>query len=488
MRRKSTSFISSIALYLINAVLSAVLGVAINKVFALYIDPTEYVVYSIFVNLFTLSVSVVFMVLTNSLLRFYSDYKNNNLLPVLYASTIKSLIIIGSVFFILFIILFPYISSSIEDKLYSSLLLLFGILFIPDGIKRISVVFARCQGKVRKQTYANIVEHLVKLLVFFISFFLIKKSVNSILYGSIVAVIVSGLMFIDCWQIPKNLLSINTKETSRKLLRFGLPLIGVPIVNYLLSASDQLIIMNVCGEYDAGLYSMGYKISSSLFSLLTSFLITASHHKIMEKYDKGQKSETEEFVGKLALLYWIICTPFLIDMVAFPKYVLQILASSQYINSSFVLSVSSLGIIFCGYINYTNKAWEISKKSWIIALFSGIGAIINITLNFIFVPRYGYNAAAVTTIISYLIVIIISGCCGKQYLSIKVGIQSIIKLCIIAVITATAVYFLNSFFVSNIFTFIIFAFASLIIYLLLLVILMKKEISEIMKCFKSIEV
>ena len=46
------------------------------------------------------------------------------------------------------------------------------------------------------------------------------------------------------------------------------------------------------------------------------------------------------------------------------------------------------------------------KKNFQIALYSVIVAIINIVLNFIFINKFGYQAAAYTTLVSYLLLLI----------------------------------------------------------------------------------
>lgn len=67
---------------------------------------------------------------------------------------------------------------------------------------------------------------------------------------------------------------------------------------------------------------------------------------------------------------------------------IRIFTSESYLDSTFILSINSIGIVLAGYVNYTNKPWEIKKKSWMIALFSLIGAVLNIILNIVFVPIF----------------------------------------------------------------------------------------------------
>lgn len=486
MKRKVSLFQNTI-IYFINAILTAILGVVINKLFALYIDPAEYGIYSIVHNMFSLVVSIVFMVFTNSILRYYSEYKTNEKLDNLYASVIKLIFLLGIVYIVGIGVAIPLLSSIIDNKTYYSLIVLFAILFMPEGLREICVSFARCQGKAKRQTITSVIRHLVKLLVFLLVFFGGNQSVESIVYGAIVSTVVSLLFYLDCWHIPKNWYSIKSSETSKKLLQFGIPLIGIPVVNYLLSTSDQLIINFFCGEHDTGLYSMGYKIATNLFSVVTTFLITSSHHIIMDIYDQGRKNDAEVFLSRFAFLYWLICIPLLFEIIAFRKYFMLLFASESYLSSSFVLAVSSMGIIFTGYVRYTNKAWEVSKKSWMIAVFSGIGALVNVFLNFIFVPTYGYEAAAVTTIVSYLLVIMLSSIFGKKYLRIIIPRFKMILLALVGVCCLALACVFETLFVSNILTFILFAGITAILYIVVVYVVFKKDVIAIVNMLRNIE-
>ena len=159
----------------------------------------------------------------------------------------------------------------------------------------------------------------------------------------------------------------------------------------------------------------------------------------------------------------MICIPLLVEVMIFGEYVIRIFTSEIYLDSTFVLSVSSIGIVFAGYINYTNKPWEMKKKSWMIALFSLIGAVLNIILNIVFVPIFGYKAAAVTTIVSYFIVILSSRIGSRKILSLKIGFFKLFKVVVFSLIMGVFLYIMNDIFVDNIWKFIMIVFGILII-------------------------
>ena len=432
---KKNSLLKNTFFYFANAIITALFNVVINKIFSLFIDPSEYGLYSVVLSIYTLLTSVIFMFYSNTILRFYKDYDNDKRIKVFYSIIIRMLGITTIAYILLSVIIIPILDNYIEDRLFYRLIVLFIIMFIPDGLKQITVSLARCMGEAKKQTAANIIEQIVKIMTFLVCFFLIDKSVSAAIYAGIASAVSAAFMLRKCWILPdRHTKIVRTKKEVIMLLKYGIPLMGIPIINYVLSASDQLIIKIWCGEHATGIYSMGYKIASALLAVVTTFLITATHHLIMESYRKNGRRETESFVKNLSLLYWIISVPFLACTVLFSNTIIEILSSESYAGSSLILSLSSIGIVLCGYVSYTNKPWEVSKRSGMIMVFSAIGAILNIILNIIFIPIFGYVAAAVTTIISYAVVVLLSSLFGRRIMSVSMSLCDFVKVCFVAII------------------------------------------------------
>lgn len=475
------SFFKKGTLYFVNTIIGALITVISTKIFAIYISPEEYGVYSVFYSFYAMIVNLLFITFSQSSLRLYYDYeKDDDKKQKFFGTYFLTLLIIFFIIAVIVIFILPLFKEIIGENLYYSLFLLFGVLLIPDGLKEVMFSFERCKEKPVKELLGNSLNMITKLLVFFLIFFIINKSVVSIVWGSICGSIVCCIFLINKKYIKSVSFKNFDKDLLKKIFAYGLPLVGVPIVNYLLSTSDQLIIKLICSDYDTGVYAMGYKISHSLFSLITSFLITAGHPIIMKLYKKFGMEKASEFTIRLSFLYFAICLPCLVEVLVFNNYVISILSSSAYNDSAFVLVVASFGIVLAGYINYCNKPWEITLKSGMITVFSLVGAIANVVLNFIFVPIYGFNAAAVTTIVSYFIVVVLSRICSRKIMKLSLPFKDMIILILINGALFGYLYMMN-YFVSNIFHFILVAASGLIIYCIIFILLFKKNIQYFKK-------
>ena len=80
---------------------------------------------------------------------------------------------------------------------------------------------------------------------------------------------------------------------------------------------------------------------------------------------------------------------------------LMIMGGENYISSMYVIPPVMLGCLFQYiYTMYVNIE-QFMKKTVGMAFGSALAAIINVALNMLFIPKYGYIAAAYTTLVSY---------------------------------------------------------------------------------------
>lgn len=71
------------------------------------------------------------------------------------------------------------------------------------------------------------------------------------------------------------------------------------------------------------------------------------------------------------------------------------------------------------------------KKSVLSMLTAGVGAIINIVLNLVFIPKFGAYGAAIATAVSFVVVFIIRAKNTKQFVNIRIDHSSFLPSAIL---------------------------------------------------------
>ncbi len=185
-------------------------------------------------------------------------------------------------------------------------------------------------------------------------------------------------------------------------LRIGLPTIPHGLAMILLARIDVSMISEMCGLSEVGLYTSGYTIGT-LLMFVTNAVGNAWVPLFNERLDAG---DVDAIRRDNKILMEASCFATLCFIAVAPEMV-KILYAKPYHESMWVVAPVALGTL-CQYFysNYVNV--EIFyKKTALLALNSCIAAGINILLNYIFISRYGYIAAAYTTLAGYFILMIL---------------------------------------------------------------------------------
>jgi len=105
-------------------------------------------------------------------------------------------------------------------------------------------------------------------------------------------------------------------------------------------------------------------------------------------------------------------------------------------NGSIIIPIVLIGWVALQFTMYGHKGLEIMEKTNIISLLIAICVIVNVSLNFIFVPAYGYIAAAFANLISYLLYPFMVYFVTKSYIKWRIPWNSMAKITFSSLITA----------------------------------------------------
>ena len=192
--------------------------------------------------------------------------------------------------------------------------------------------------------------------------------------------------------------------TARKLIERGLPIMlsGLSVMIY--SKSDLIMLRLFTSTEDVGLYSVAVQVIESMYFLPMIIRETFLPRLAQSGSDAGANQPLKQ----LFRLTWILG----ISMSALSFFVLPSLLTvvfgSQYAASSSALKWLAPSA-FAVSLNCAMGAWLIAQGFLgLLPQRSLFGAIINILLNLLFIPRIGIYGAALATSISYIMVNIIS--------------------------------------------------------------------------------
>ena len=182
-------------------------------------------------------------------------------------------------------------------------------------------------------------------------------------------------------------------------LSLSIPLIGNSIASQILSVSDRTMIGRMVGNREVGLYSILYS-GSSISLILWSAINSSFIPFLFENVDKPEKqNDIKRISTQLLLAYGL--GAFFITIVA-PEIV-RILATQEYYEAVYIMPPIAAGVFFTSVSNMYSNMLIYHKKTQYIMISSIIAAVVNVALNYYCIRIWGYEAAAYTTLIAYII-------------------------------------------------------------------------------------
>lgn len=181
-------------------------------------------------------------------------------------------------------------------------------------------------------------------------------------------------------------------------LKFNIPLIPHYLSYSILSQADRLMINKMVGTGEAAIYSVAYTIAM-MMQIVTQAISNSLTPYTYQSLKRGSYDNLKKCGTMLLSMIGVMC----IIVMLFAPEVLMIFASEEYKDAVYIMPPVAASTFFLFlYPLFSNIEFYFEKTKFImIASISGAG--INILLNYIFIPVYGYYAAGFTTLFCYIL-------------------------------------------------------------------------------------
>lgn len=318
------------------------------------------------------------------------DYKNERDAYSLSMLVLSNLITIC--FSVILVGLYPLLKNIIG--LDFPFILLMCLIFLFQPAYNFYVSRKRYELKYKSTVIWTVISALSSPLVAIICILTFDNDLYARIFGAELTLIIIYIGFY-IYIVTKGKGRIETKYW-RSALLFNLPLIPHYLSTYLLGSSDKLMISMLINDSATAYYSVAYSVASVamiIWTAVNSSLIPYTYEKCEKKDYKSISAITHPILTVFA----VVCI--LVIMLA-PEAV-AIMATADYMEAIYVIPPVVGGVFFqVQYYIYANIIYYYKKPKYV--MFASVTATaLNIILNFIFIPKFGFIAAGYTTIFCY---------------------------------------------------------------------------------------
>jgi len=342
----------------------------------------------------------------------------------------------------LFLILLVVFRNNISVLLFGSTLpsitpMVAGILFF-DVLWSIHVLLLRAEGR---PIYYSIISFLnvISIVIFNMLFvFQLEFGIYGVLLGNLLT---SGGIFLITFPIILKRSSLNSLSLYwwKKMMKFGLPFLPAGIFSMVLELSDRYILRYLTDIETVGLYNAGYKLGLLILLVVMGFNMAWQPYFLKkEKADKKNISDITTIVFSVLGFLWILLFLWSDNIVRI-RFGNFTFFGEQYWAATDIFPIIGLAYVFHAcYLIQLPGIYHLEKTGWI-SWVRGIGAIVNIILNFLFIPKYGIMGAASGTCFSFMLMAVILYFINKRIFPISYNWYKLVVI----FATAGLIYFIQ---------------------------------------------
>jgi O-antigen/teichoic acid export membrane protein len=319
-----------------------------------------------------------------------------------YLGTSFWLKLIGGVITFLIITIILFIQSIFTSNFFTEtniyiLIIAFGIIF-----QSFEVIDFYYQATVQAK-YISIRRIIQLILSSIIKIFLVLTGADLIWFVlvsffDIISLSIMGWLIYKSQGLP-NFVKYFDVEVGKKLLKDSWPLLLSSIAISIYMRIDQVMIKNMLGDREVGLYSAAMRLVEIWYFI--PMIITQS---VFPAIVNAKKISEELYYKRLqqlfSLLTWIAIL-ITIPMSVFSYQIIYLFYGEKFTEASIVLAISVWASLFV-FVGVGTGQWFLTENLQNLAFYRTLyGAITNVILNFIFIPYFGIIGASIATIISY---------------------------------------------------------------------------------------
>ena len=204
--------------------------------------------------------------------------------------------------------------------------------------------------------------------------------------------------------------TLYNKHYWKYALAIGIPLVPHVVSQSLLSQFDRIMIRDMIGSGEAGIYSYIHTICTITYVICSSFDNAWTPWVYMKL-----KNKDEHEIKSASTYYVLLFAALTLGFICVMPEVTKLIANSSYWSGIDLLIPTALAN-FCVFLYMLPVGIEYyNKKTQYISLGTVFAALLNLGLNFVAIKAFGYKAAAYTTLISYFALFLLHWGLSKKF-------------------------------------------------------------------------
>lgn len=255
--------------------------------------------------------------------------------------------------------------------------------------------------------------------------------------------VVAILLVVSFVSVQNQIVMLDLRSI-KSLVSFGFPLVWLEVSMIIMTFGDRYQIGLMVDAKAVGLYSAAYNLAQYVQQMISQPLILAVYPLYNKLFAEKGADVTSDFLAKVLNYYFVVTIPLFIFISYHSHTILSVLASEKYGAAAAIVPVILVGNMLNGCMPIISAGLYVRKKTKIIGKATLICAAINLCLNWLFIKLWGYAGAAISTLLTFIILFIFIKLKSDQVLKININFLNCGKYILISLTSIAPSFLLDS--------------------------------------------
>jgi O-antigen/teichoic acid export membrane protein len=222
------------------------------------------------------------------------------------------------------------------------------------------------------------------------------------------------------------------------LVSAGIPLAGAALLTIAYTRVDQVLIYELAGAAEAGLYGAVYRVLDRAqfipIALVTTLL------PILAAAYANDLARLRRLFQLAAEYLWLAALPVLGVTIVAPGALVELLFGAEFAEAGPALPILMGAFVAISFGHLAINMVIVLGLQRRLALYASIGLVVNVVLNLILIPPYGFLAAAWVTLVTELVVVLLAFRAVTQAIAVRLAPARFVRALVAAAVMTAALW------------------------------------------------
>lgn len=386
-------------IYGLGDIIRKCLGFLLIPIYTHILSPADYGVLEL-LDLLSYVISLLLaMGVSESVLRFYFDYKDQNERDQVITNAFLVLIVAATLGLLIFLPFVTQLSNLVFEKSdYARLISIVVLTIVIELFNELSLTLIRIQERSILFTAVSLSKVTLSLGMNILFLVYYRMGIEGVLLSGLIASLATA-SFVLCVSWEKVKFSYSW-PILRKMLIYGAPLIFNWFSMFILNFGDRFFLQRFSGLDSLGLYSLAYK-----FGMLPQLLVYAPFMRYwsVKRFEMIGDKDANKAYSDVFTFFCLIEIYVSLGIAILIPDVIALLSDPEFHHAADFVPLLLLAYIFNGIYGQVCIGILIAKRTKLLAVFSLLVAALNLALNFFLIPIMNIWGATLATFISFFV-------------------------------------------------------------------------------------